>query len=109
MDIGFLIDSSASMSKSYSRELQFVEALSGEYKISESGNHATTVIYSNDAQINIPLSQGTRQQQFNDQLRKTPFLGSDTRFERGLAVVKQVRERLIWKIGRLVLIIPFVL
>ena len=91
MDIGFLIDSSASMSKSYTRQLEFVEALSKKYNLTESGNHATTIIYSNDAQINIPLTQGVKQSDFAKKLQQTPYMGTDTRFERGLAVSKQVR------------------
>lgn len=84
IDIGFLVDASASMSNGYSKELKFVDMLAGKYNLSPDGNHATTVIYSNNARVFIPLSEGTDPATFSKKIVTAPYLGQDTRFERAL-------------------------
>ena len=72
------------MSKDYSLELEFVDLMALKYNLSANGNHATTVIYSNDAKVYISLKDGSNAVSFRKKMLTTPFLGQDTRFERGL-------------------------
>jgi len=89
IDIGFLIDSTASMKKDFQKELEFVSKLASQYNLSPDGNHASAIVYSNRPKIFITLKEGTNINRFNDQLKNAPFLGKDTHFDRGLLSAHQ--------------------
>ena len=84
MDVGFLIDSSASMYGDYPSQLTFVQDMAKTLNVSQGGVHASVIIYSHSAGVPVRLSEGTSLADFTKAMQKVPFMGRDTRLDRGL-------------------------
>ena len=88
MDIAFLLDSSASMSHAYTTQSKVVEKIASQYKLSPNGSHASILVYSNNAQIELILKDGASINSVRQNLGNLPFLGLDTRLDRGLYLAR---------------------
>jgi len=88
MDIAFLLDSSASMYSTYATQSQVVSKIASRYKLSRNGSHASILVYSNNAQIELRLKDGASISAVRQRLGNLPFLGLDTRLDRGLYLAR---------------------
>lgn len=84
VDVAFLLDSSASMFYDYQLQSEFVGKLAKQFNVSPAGTHATILIYSHTAQMKGTLKDGANMTGLTKALANLPFLGGDTRFDRGL-------------------------
>lgn len=83
-DVGFLIDSSTSVLRDFSKEKEFVSRIAKLLKISPNGNHAGAVIFSSSPELRIRLSDHTDVHSFSEAVENLPLLGGRTRIDRAL-------------------------
>ena len=76
------------MYEAYPLQAQIAQKIASHYQLSPNGTRASIVIYSNNAQIELLLKDGTSQQAFKQKLDNLPFLGLDTRLDRGLYLAR---------------------
>ena len=76
------------MYEAYPLQSQIAQKIASQYQLSPNGTRASIVIYSNNAQIELLLKDGTSQQAFQQKLDNLPFLGLDTRLDRGLYLAR---------------------
>ena len=96
-DIGFVVDSSGSMRRDFSKEKQFVKDLAGTLGIGkEGGNRAGIVTFSYYAELTAKLSDSVPSSSpssgggdFNALVDKVPFMGYTTRIDRALKLVSK--------------------
>lgn len=88
MDVAFLLDSSSSMLEAYPLQAQIALKMASHYRLSSNGTRASIIVYSNNAQIQLLLKDGISQQAFQQTLSNLPFLGLDTRIDRGLYIAR---------------------
>ncbi|KAJ7380123.1 hypothetical protein OS493_010834 [Desmophyllum pertusum] len=87
MDISFLVDSSESVGlQNYKKLLDFVRNLAKTTHMSPSGTHASVVIFSDTARVQIKLDDYDDIREFNKALRDVPYLGQKTRIDKALRV-----------------------
>lgn len=88
IDVAFLMDSSASMLEAYSFQSQIVAKIASRYRLSSDRTRASLIIYSRNAQIELLLKDGISQEVLQQKLSSLPFLGLDTRLDRGLYIAQ---------------------
>ena len=87
MDVSFLVDSSESVGlQNYQKLLDFVRTLAKTLRMSQSGIHASVVIFSDTARVQIGLQDHDDIRGFNKALRDVPYLGRKTRIDKALRV-----------------------
>ena len=104
-DIGFVVDSSGSMRRDFSKEKQFVKDLAGTLGIGKGGgNRAGIVTFSYNAELTAKLSDSVSSSSssssssagaalssggFNALVDKVPFMGYTTRIDKALKLVRK--------------------
>ena len=84
-DIGFLLDTSGSISRdSYILEKEFVANIAERLSISENGNHYGVVLFGAYANVEIPFNRYFDLSTFQRAVLSMPQSGSITRIDRGL-------------------------
>ena len=87
MDVSFLLDSSESVGlQNFQKLLDFVRTLAKTLRMSQSGTHASVVIFSDNARVQIRLDDHVDIREFNDALDDVPYLGKKTRIDKALQV-----------------------
>lgn len=87
MDVSFLVDSSESVGlQNYQKLLDFVRSVSKTTHMSPSGSHASLVIFSDTAKVQIKLDDHDDIREFNKALRDVPYMGQKTRIDKALRV-----------------------
>lgn len=87
MDVSFIIDSSESVGlKNYQKLLDLVRNIAKSLEISPTGSHASVVIFSDTARVQIKLDDHEEILEFNKALRDVPYLGRKTRIDKALRV-----------------------
>ena len=85
MDVSFIVDASESVGlQNYHKLLEFVKKLAKALQISQSGSHASLVIFSDTARVQITLDEHDDVWEFNKALKEAPYLGKRTRIDKGL-------------------------
>ena len=88
IDVAFLLDSSASMLEAYSFQSQIAAKIASRYRLSPDRTRASIIVYSKNAQIELLLKDGISQEALQQKLSSLPFLGLDTRLDRGLYIAR---------------------
>lgn len=88
VDVAFLLDSSASMLEAYSFQSQIVAKIASRYRLSSDRTRTSIIIYSTNAQIELLLKDGISKEALEQKLSNLPFLGFDTRLDRGLHIAR---------------------
>ena len=90
-DVGFVVDSSGSMRRDFSKEKQFVKNLAATLGIDKGGNRAGIVTFSYNAELTVKLSDSaaTAPGDFNSLVDKVPFMGYTTRIDKALRLVSK--------------------
>ena len=96
-DVGFLIDSSASLFRNYAKEKEFVQSFAKKLKISEIGNHAGAMLFSSTPELSIKFSDHSNVEGFIKAVEELPLLGGTTRID--LALQKAFDEVFTLKNG----------
>lgn len=87
MDVSFIVDSSESVGlQNYQKLLEFVRSLAKTLQMSPSGSHASLVIFSDTARVQIKLDDHEDIWEFNKALQEVPYLGQKTRIDKALRV-----------------------
>ena len=87
MDVSFLLDSSESVGlQNYQKLLGFVRKLAKTLRMSQTGTHASVVIFSDTARVQIRLDDHDDIREFNKALQDVPYLGKKTRIDKALQV-----------------------
>lgn len=83
-DVGFIVDSSGSLSREYSKEKDFVNLLAENLNISKQGSHVSVVLFSYDAELKIKFSDYTNINDFKSAVHALPLMKSTTRIDKAL-------------------------
>ena len=82
-----MIDSSESVGlQNYQKLINFVRNIAKTLQISASGSHASVVIFSGTARVQIKLDDHDDIREFNKALQDVPYLGEKTRIDKALRV-----------------------
>ena len=82
-----MLDSSESVGlQNYKKMLDFVRKLAKTLGMSQSGTHASVVIFSDTAKVQIRLDDHDDIREFNKALDDVPYLGKKTRIDKALQV-----------------------
>lgn len=87
MDVSFIVDASESVGlQNYQKLLEFVRKLAKTLQMSPSGSHASLVIFSETARVQIRLDDHEDIREFIKALQEVPYLGKQTRIDKALRV-----------------------
>ena len=85
MDVSFIVDASQSVGlQNYHKLLEFVRKLATALEISQIESHASLVIFSDTARVQIKLNEHDDIREFNKALKEAPYLGKKTRIDKAL-------------------------
>ena len=85
-DVGFIVDSSASLFAEYEKEKEFLKNVVKELNVSPSGYHVGAVVFSDVSQLSIKFSDFYSIADAHNAIDALPLLGSTTRIDRALSV-----------------------
>lgn len=88
IDVGFVLDYSASVKNEFEKVKYFVKYLASKLEISKDGIHVGLITYSSNAYLNSKLSDSFSIDDFHRAVDAAPFLGLTTRTDRALALAK---------------------
>ena len=83
-DVGFIVDSSGSLRRDYSKEKDFVNLLAENLNISRLGSHVSVVLFSYYAELKIKFSDYTNIDDFKSAVNALPLMKSTTRIDKAL-------------------------
>ena len=83
-DIGFIVDSSGSLKREYSKEKDFVKSVADTVGISEKGSHVGVVLFSYFAELRIKFTDFSSAGDFKKAVDGLPLMKSTTRIDRAL-------------------------
>ena len=89
VDVGFLLDSSGSLSNDYATEKDFLKVLAGEFGISPNGSRASVITFSGIAEHSIRLKDHDDFSSFMDAVDNIPLMGSTTRIDTALRLTQK--------------------
>ena len=87
-DVAFIVDSSGSLRRHFSKEKQFVRALADVVGIASDGSKASVVTFSYNAEHRIKLAEHTDVKSFKDAVNNLPLMGYTTRIDKALEIVR---------------------
>ena len=89
-DVGFILDSSASVSRDYQKEKDFIKAMAASFQFHDDGPIAGVITFSTDAEISIKLSDHSMHNtnSFNKAVDQIDFMGKQTRIDKALLLAK---------------------
>ena len=85
-DVGFIVDSSGSLSSHYGKEKDFVKQMINRLQLSASGIHSSLILFSHSASLRILFSDYDNGNDFNKAVDALPLLNSVTRIDKALKV-----------------------
>ena len=88
-DVGFILDSSGSMSRDYGKEKQILKKVAALFGISSSKSRAGVVTFSYFSELSIKLSDHSNISSFNQAVDNIPLMGSTTRIDRALRLAQK--------------------
>ena len=84
VDIAFIVDSSGSLAKDYSKEKEFVKVIGKSLDIAEDGSHAGIVLFSSNSEVAMKFSESNNATEFVKAVDNLPLLGGRTRIDKAL-------------------------
>ena len=87
-DIGFVVDSSGSLRRSFGKEKDFVKILADGFGISRDGSRAGIVTFSYNAVLTAKMSDHQNMKDFRASVDKIPYMGYTTRIDKALKVAR---------------------
>jgi nitric oxide reductase activation protein len=88
-DVGFLLDSSGSLRKEYSKEKDFLKALVAMFGVSKDGSRAAVVTFSAYSKHSIKLKDHSDLSSFNKAVDAIPLMNYTTRIDRALRMTER--------------------
>ncbi len=85
-DIGFIVDSSGSLRRHYSKEKDFVKLVANSLDISPKGSHVGVVLFSKIAELSVKFSDHTNLKDFESAVDDLRMMGSITRIDKALTM-----------------------
>ena len=89
MDVGFIVDSSGSLTTEYHKQKKFVKQLAESFQISQSGTRAGVILFSYHAEHRIKLLDHDSTSTFNKAVDDLPLMRSTTRIDKALLLVQK--------------------
>jgi len=89
INLGFLMDSSASLTWDFSKVKRFIKVIAASFGVSFDGTHAGVISFSDDAENTISFDDNFDIYSFNSHLGGVPLLGGETRIDKGLRLAQQ--------------------
>ena len=89
VDVGFILDSSGSLRRDYSKEKDFLKALAATFGVSSNGSRAGVVTFSHHAEHSIKLNEHTDLTSFDAAVDSIPLMGSTTRIDKALRLTQK--------------------
>lgn len=89
VDVGFILDSSGSLRRDYSKEKDFLKALAATFGVSSNGSRAGVVTFSYYTEHSIKLNDHTDLASFNAAVDSIPLMGSTTRIDKALRLTQK--------------------
>lgn len=87
MDVSFIVDSSESVGlQNYQKLLEFVRNIAKTLQMSPDESHASLVVFSNNARVQIKLDDHDDIRDFNKAVQDVPYMGKKTRIDKALRV-----------------------
>ena len=84
-DVGFIVDSSGSLAREYSKEKEFVKSVADSLHISpDRGSQVAVVLFSFYSQLSIKFTDHTNANDFKRAVDALPLMRSTTRIDRAL-------------------------
>lgn len=88
VDVGFVLDSSGSLRKDYSKEKDFLKALAATFGVSSNGSRAGVVTFSYYTEHSIKLNDHSDIGSFSRAVDRIPLMGSTTRIDKALRLTQ---------------------
>ena len=89
VDLGFILDSSGSISKiEHDEEKDFLKQIASHFKISVNGSHEAVISFSANAELVIKLNEHKDQASFEAAVDRIPLTRGYTRIDKALRVAK---------------------
>ena len=85
-DLGFIIDSSGSLTTEYQKEKEFVKLLADSFQVSRSGTRAGIVLFSSYAKLSVKLSDHHSTVGFKAAVDDLPLMNSATRIDKAVTL-----------------------
>ena len=83
-DVGFIVDSSGSVTNEYGKEKDFVSQMIQQLQLSSNGTHSALVLFSDSAALKIKFSDYQNVRDFQRAVQELPLMGSTTRIDKAL-------------------------
>lgn len=88
-DVGFILDSSGSLRKDYTKEKNFLKAVATKFGVSSMGTRIGVLTFSYFSELSIKLSDHSDISSFNQAVDNIPLMGSTTRIDRALRLAQK--------------------
>ena len=88
-DVGFLLDSSASIGNEYKKEKCFLKKLAAAFGVSDTGSRAGVVTFSRNAEHSIKLNEHKNITSFNNTVDSIQFMANQTRIDKALRLAQR--------------------
>lgn len=89
VDIGFLLDSSGSITNDYQNEKDFLKSVVLSFGISQDGSRASVITFSHHVEHSIKFKDHTDINSFNTAVDAIPLMGSITRIDKALRLTQK--------------------
>jgi len=83
-DIGFILDSSGSVSAEYPKEKEFIQRIAGAFRLGENQSRASVVTFSDHAELSIRFNEFYDQASFDRAVSEIRFFNQGTRIDKAL-------------------------
>ncbi|XP_028401134.1 uncharacterized protein LOC114524110 isoform X2 [Dendronephthya gigantea] len=85
MDVGFLLDSTASMRNcNYEKEKDFVIKLAGYFQVASGATHTSTIVYGTESLLVKRFNETTSQKDFQKIINNLPFKGGKANLDKAM-------------------------
>ena len=88
-NIGFIVDSSGSLRRDYSKEKEFVKEIATSFGLGDAGSRAGVITFSYEAKLSIGIDQFSNVNDFNKAVDDIPLMGYTTRIDKALQLAKE--------------------
>jgi len=88
-DVGFILDSSGSLTHHYSQEKQFLNSIATLFHISEKGTRASVITFSHQAELSVKFNDFFDDRKFTSRVMGIPLMASVTRIDRALKLAQK--------------------
>ena len=88
VDLGFILDSSGSLSADYGKEKAFLKTLARSFEVNRNGTRAGVITFSSQVDHSIKLNDHLDIASFEAAVDEIPLMGSTTRIDRALRLAQ---------------------